>query len=674
LSTKIITPFFKTHNCQQIIESINEVSNTQYYGFISNQFPYSNTTIPDIKLNISNYTHDVYRTMIAGKRLTSSSMSPLIKNIPYQANKVFAMYDDQDQSLAEKDYYCVVNASAYYHVFKCLDNNLGANSTIAPDFSNISGANTIVYQTSDGYRWKYMYTSTSQNKTNFGSAKYFPVTPNTTVQSSALVGAIDIIKIDVVGEGYDNYTTGIFSAADCRINGNSQLYAISTNNSISQVNGFYTGCLLYLTGGTGVGQYTRVSDYFSNSNGNFIVINTEFLVNPLNGTSYELYPEVIVTGSGTETINTVARALINSLSSNSVFRIEVLMRGTNYTYATANVIANNVVGVTAPATVRPIKSPAKGHGSVATDELGANFLGLTFSLSNSEANTIPINNQFAQIGILKDPTFANTVMNINAVAGAFVSGEMIYKIKPVLLNQNCTINTTSAIVTCNSADFQNQVSVNDMVYIKASNNTIQQLAVVNSITNSSSLVLTTNGYFACTSALFYFSNTSSSAKINNVSNTTSLRITSTNGVFVSNDLIIGQSSGARATINTVSRNDTVKSFDTFVQLYKYVGVVNSGTFIANETVYQTSLSTANASVHSVSTINGQVVMYTTQQLGIFRESLTITGVTSGAIFTISNAYSPEIVSGSGEILYVENITAVSRSNNTSELIKLVFEY
>jgi hypothetical protein len=37
-------------------------------------------------------------------------------------------------------------------------------------------------------------------------------------------------------------------------------------------------------------------------------------------------------------------------------------------------------------------------------------------------------------------------------------------------------------------------------------------------------------------------------------------------------------------------------------------------------------------------------------------------------------YSPEIVFGSGEILYLENVNAVERNENESENFKVIFEF
>jgi hypothetical protein len=55
------------------------------------------------------------------------------------------MYDDQDQYLNLKNFYSIVKASSFYHIYKCLDNNGNTASTITPDISHIVGSNTDLY-------------------------------------------------------------------------------------------------------------------------------------------------------------------------------------------------------------------------------------------------------------------------------------------------------------------------------------------------------------------------------------------------------------------------------------------------------------------------------------------------------------------------------------------------
>jgi hypothetical protein len=117
----------------------------------------------------------------------------------------------------------------------------------------------------------------------------------------------------------------------------------------------------------------------------------------------------------------------------------------------------------------------------------------------------------------------------------------------------------------------------------------------------------------------------------------------------------------------------------------YIGA-NTG-FTAGEIVYQGATAISNTSAtqadiglldnssarfHS-NTADGQTV-YLTSKLGRINSSNTITGVSSGYVFSISTKAEPDLVPESGTVLYIENFDKVNRSNTTSESIKLVLSY
>ncbi|MGA1049131.1 MAG: hypothetical protein ACO3UU_14070, partial [Minisyncoccia bacterium] len=264
---------------------------------------------------------------------------------------------------------------------------------------------------------------------------------------------------------------------------NSTLYEIS-NNSLNTSNGFYTDCLIYISSGTGIGQYKKITDYFTNSNGNYIVIESGFNISPTNGSQYEIYPNIKITSSGTESINAVARAIINSSSSNSVYKIETLNQGAGYTYHTAVVEANSIVKAAngfVEANVRPIYSPPGGHGHSIENELYSTSAVISVEFANSESNTILTTNKFNQVGLLKDPMFNNVKLNLDTVVGSFASNEKILKVKPVRINTNAVSNSSTANIVCSTADFQNQVVAGDKLIIAKSDLTDYFLVTVNSV-------------------------------------------------------------------------------------------------------------------------------------------------------------------------------------------------
>lgn len=666
MTTKLVTSNYKLITFQNLI---NDIDQNNYYLFVGNH-DVANTTVPDVYNRESDILVDSYRNMIMGKKIANNNVKLVIRNIPYETNTKYDMYDDADETMFDKDYYAIVSEGEFFHVYKCLDNNFESNSTVTPTFSHITGSNTEVYETSDGYRWKYMYSVSDLIEDTFASSEYFPITANDSVSNSAVDGALDIIKIENDGRGYDNYIDGTFASDDIRVNGNNSLYKVTTVGA-SVVNGFYTDCLLYITAGDGVGDYRVISDYISNGNGNFIVLQTA-LTTPTNGSQYEIFPRVEISGSGEQTINAVARAIVNSSSGNSITKIEFIERGAGYRYATAKVQANSVVDIDEEADLRVIIPPYGGHGANAYQELDVKTIGIGLSLSNSESNTILTTNGFKQLGILKNPLFANVVVEFSNTSDVFFNGETIYKVSPKMIAVEATMNTTSHLVMSPAADFANQVSAGDLLYIKGSNGTVQFLAYVNNAPNSSYLYLTSNSQIDDTDASIFIANVTTSGVISDIPSTNTVVINNVNGAIGTDDVLIGATSGTIGTVNTITRNDVTKAFNTFVQAHKYVGTVDTGTFVPNEYVYIIDITSSNALLHSVVNNGVNVEVYTTRQSNVFSVGDEIIGNTSDAVFSIQTAYSPELVPGSGEVLYIENRSAINRANNLTEKFKLYF--
>lgn len=682
---KLLTKAYKNHMSDLMIDSIFETAPSAYYVIngpseYSSYFMFASKHVDRIGAKetpidrVRDTLTEPYHEMIFGKRITTNDIAPVIRNIPYTSNKVYTMYDDSDSTMFANDFYCVVDESSFKHVYKCLDNNLGAQSTVEPSFSHVVGSNTTIYQTSDGYRWKYMYSINEINYDKFATDAYVPVVANSDVSNAAVDGSIEIIKIVVEGKNYNNYTNGSFSASQLRIGGNTNLYEIA-NSSLNTTNGYYTDCIIYLSSGTGSGQYRTITNYYSNGTGNYIVVNSEFSTPPENGTVYEINPQVVVNGDGIQTTNVVARALVNALSTNSIYRIECLNVGAGYRYATANVKANSVVGVSLTAEVRPIFTPPGGHGANASIELGASGFAIGVTFSNNESNTILATNSYDQIGIIKNPKFANVLIRHSGANGIFSAGELVHKITPVRIQEGATINTTSSIVSCNGGDFANQIANGDTLYLQSGNGSSFQHATVNVVTNSSTFTMTVNGLFSCTDVDIYFANQSTNAYVTSTPNNDHMFVTNVYGVFNTGDIVIGAASGARIIVETTFRNGLEKNYNTFVQLYKYVGSITAGGFQNDEIVYQgdtLATSTANGYLHSITESN--TIFWVSNLVGNVATTATLKGETSGGAATITNKYDPELVYGSGEILYLENIDTVNRTNLQSESLKLVFEF
>jgi hypothetical protein len=250
-----------------------------------------------------------------------------------------------------------------------------------------------------------------------------------------------------------------------------------------------------------MGQYAKIADYTSNSTVKAVTLQNEFAVSPAADSTFEITPSIEIKGDGTETSQAEARAVINT-TGNSIQRVEMLNLGGGYRYATANVLSHISVAVANTATVRPVYSPPGGHGYDAAAELGATRICISTKFSNTDVG-IPKTNEYRTIGVLQDPLFANVVINYESALGTFLPTETLYRVDGVLISNSIIINTTSSIIT-GGEDFVNQLSAGEYIYFKTDIG--YQLAVVNSVTNSSYMTITANGLNDSTTASLYKTN------------------------------------------------------------------------------------------------------------------------------------------------------------------------
>jgi hypothetical protein len=60
--------------------------------------------------------------------------------------------------------------------------------------------------------------------------------------------------------------------------------------------------------------------------------------------------------------------------------------------------------------------------------------------------------------------------------------------------------------------------------------------------------------------------------------------------------------------------------------------------------------------------------------GVINPTERITGATSGASANVTSVKNPDLVPYSGEVIYIENIDPVTRSNTQTEQIKIVLKF
>jgi len=135
-------------------------------------------------------------------------------------------------------------------------------------------------------------------------------------------------------------------------------------------------------------------------------------------------------------------------------------------------------------------------------------------------------------------------------------------------------------------------------------------------------------------------------------------------------LLRGSTSGFQAVCDSSTQPTTY-----FDQTYKVVGTLQSAqNFTEDEVVVQNE----NANGYYYSSNN--TVVRLVNQKGTINQSEAggtqyyLTGDTSDAQFLVSGVVPSDIVRGTGDVIYIENFTPITKASSQTETVKLVLEF
>lgn len=392
----LLTKNFKVLLARQVYNLLDLAANSYLptgkksylYAFIGKALPWnSGTEVPPTPSDADSDINVNFRFGILAKRLSFADASLVIPRIDWQANTVYNTY-------ASNTNFYVLNSKD--QVFKCLNNNGGANSVNQPELTlSTTSLEEPYLQTSDGYKWKYMYTLTSVQKQKFFSEDWMPVVTNKFVRAAAQPGSIDIVTVTNPGNNYVSGSeqsiitvTGDGTGAVLKANVSSLSIPLSGTANISNTTVVVTGTSTNFTSQIGVG---NVVTFGSQS---------KLVVAVDSATSLNV----------NSVFTTVQSGVSISKTGGQVVDIVIQDRGQSYTYA--NLTFQDVtggIGSGAAATVSI--APHDGHGYDAVSELSANTLMFNVEFNADESDTLPVDNDFRQVVLLHNPyTYGTTTL------------------------------------------------------------------------------------------------------------------------------------------------------------------------------------------------------------------------------------------------------------------------
>ena len=683
VTQKLVTTNFNVESATSFVSSF---ANNDYFVFAGKHTPYpgsdANLTTPNNSVKSTNL--DVYDNMIFAKRISSDDVVHVIPKYLWSSNTFFYKYDHRDGDLYDKRFYTVVDEGTEYNVYKCLFNasntTVSVNSTVAP-----TGKLLDPFPTGDEYIWKYMYSITKTQYEKFATTNYIPVVANTAVQTGATPGTIEVIDIVTRGKGYDNYIdNGVFRTTDLQVGGVNTVYGAP--DTAEAEDDYYRGCVIKITNSSAgaAGQYRRIVDYRGVGGQKIFILNAPFTIAPAAGDEYEVYPYVYVWGDGSETTAAEGRAIIDPVA-NSIVEIEMLSVGAGYRYGesyagktsdTIPITINsafidmpasvaNSAGFTA-ATLQPIVSPPGGHGSDPLTELGARRVCISTKFTNSEGGTIPTENDFRQVGILKNPLYTNVDIILraaNTVGGNFNIGETVYQFKQYKLHGNVSVIASNTLIKKT-----NQGRISSTVTITNGgtgyNSSVDTISANNTGTGGSG--------FAAT-----FANNGSGV-------ITSVTVTNQGNNYITvPTLSINTSTGSNGQLAVALANPQTPTFKDSFDVGDYVLVTKgsnnylttvsnipydyqitastNSTFTADDCEISALVLQASGKVTAVSA--GQITL--SNVAGVFTEESKIIGLTSGVTSVI------ETTAGAGQAAIQVNDKAAGSFNTAVQLTRLV---
>jgi hypothetical protein len=200
--TAIRTHALARYVADQIMESVSETSSTKLYVAIGRPQPWANDAAPETPVHTTDEYQSVWNNMHFAKKITGNDISLIVRRIDWAANTVYTAFA-HNVEMAERDFYVLTSD---FNVYKCLENNRGAPSTIMPTYTGIGATN----RTSDGYLWKYMYSLSRAQRLRFLTDDWMPVhdltmddgSPQFDVQDAAVDGGIEAIRVLTGGNNF----------------------------------------------------------------------------------------------------------------------------------------------------------------------------------------------------------------------------------------------------------------------------------------------------------------------------------------------------------------------------------------------------------------------------------------------------------------------------------------
>lgn len=405
---EILTTNFKSDTTRLFIEDIRS---SDYYIMVSG--------IERLDSENSRFAKNEFlEKVLFGKKVYNDDVHFMIKYYPWQRDEVYTQYDDT-VNLENENFYAVVgpnnNDTGDYRVFKCLYNNEEA-PVQAPPAWNANNV-TQIYQTADGYLWKYIYDIPEIEFDAYNSLGYIPLRGTFDENPTANTGGSEISDIFVENSLDNRGYTKIEGVLTGRSATNNRITGTSTQN-ISQIFYYYYGQTLYVTNSNnGVTFLFDILYYnYNTTNGEveFRLDRDPVAAGVSDNATWTILPKIKIEGDGS---GASVIPIVNSTG--QITSVSLLNRGSGYNNVRIRVVdplydfnPNDPTRTDERASLRGVLSPEDGHGTNLIDEFYCRHFGIYAYITGEDNLLIGANNTYSSVALVKNPEFrdANNVL------------------------------------------------------------------------------------------------------------------------------------------------------------------------------------------------------------------------------------------------------------------------
>jgi hypothetical protein len=307
-----------------------------YYYYIGNVLEWDDPQFPEAPESTRSYEDFTRKGIFKIKKINLRDVSLVVPRINWVSGTVYDQWDgDYSANFPSNSGATdVISANFYvltstFNVYKCIFNNNNAQSTEEP-----AGQDITMITTSDGYVWKYMYTIPLSSQNRFLTEDFMPVQRAVT-QAYYSRGEVSSITIDNPGSGYSGVPE-VTLAVDGEFLGGSGNSIANLRPILNSVGEFIDVVILNPGANYKTASIVINDNLGSGTSHNNSIANIR-IYDPGAGYNAEVIANTTIAITTSGSAQPVSNAFANLVfSSNALVAIDLLNPGTQYSTAAKN--------------------------------------------------------------------------------------------------------------------------------------------------------------------------------------------------------------------------------------------------------------------------------------------------------------------------------------------------